>query len=285
MHGHSPFRAPDWRWRRAQWLVTHGYHFSQKRDDEATRKAVQYLRALIRGKGDLSSTSLTRFPDVWAAHRLSENGGTDKHLVQARLLAGEPAAVVAAKCALPQATVSAFETVFFDITGRLGCPDWIITHVLGPGWWAGFSEDGQVWKAVAFLGGPLALDVVLAAKRGLAFPDEARATFQGDAVYEESRLRLLSQLLVAALRARSVTELMPALSTYEAAARLDAQQVGVVPACGADLRVARCVLHLAAVQEREGANGRESAPELENKHDGTPDMKKQRVSRCPLFVE
>jgi len=38
---HSFFRPPDWRWRRAQWLVTRGRYYSRRRDDVETGRAVR----------------------------------------------------------------------------------------------------------------------------------------------------------------------------------------------------------------------------------------------------
>ena len=55
---HSFFRPPDWRWRRAQWLVARGRYVTPRRDDEETGRAVRYLRALARLKDILLSMGL-----------------------------------------------------------------------------------------------------------------------------------------------------------------------------------------------------------------------------------
>src|SRR6267378_3161964 len=90
---HSPLRPLDWRWRRAQWLVTHNRNFSRRRDDIETGRAVHYLRALACSPNGADSAELQRrYPDVYAAHRLHEAGGVTTLLVQARLLAGQSSA-------------------------------------------------------------------------------------------------------------------------------------------------------------------------------------------------
>src|SRR5262245_41204831 len=84
----SPHRPPAWRWERALDLVRLGKYVSARRDDEATARAVRYLRARRRCRRESQVQRLANtYPDVHQAHQLAEHGGSTVVKVQARLLA------------------------------------------------------------------------------------------------------------------------------------------------------------------------------------------------------
>jgi hypothetical protein len=161
---HNPLRAPGWRWRRAHSLVARGRYFSHHRDDEATGRAVHYLRALARcPQGIPSARVVKRYPEVCEAHRLYEDGGTTRLLIEARLLARQPTAEIARLTGVAGGVIDAYEALHFNIADRLDARDWVLTQAVGRRRSAeGAAPDrGVVLKSFAYFGGPLALEAVL----------------------------------------------------------------------------------------------------------------------------
>src|SRR5262245_44912699 len=160
---HSPFRPPDWRWRRAEHLVAAGRYYCRRRDDEATGRAVHYLRALTRGRGVLPAKVAKLYADIHAAHRLFERGGQARVVVEARILARQTPGEVAWLTALPVEVVRAYEALFFDCRPFLGARDWVFLHAIRGHEYADASvpDPGAVLKAFAFAGGPLVLEAVM----------------------------------------------------------------------------------------------------------------------------
>src|SRR5262249_36643980 len=83
----SPLRTPDWRWRRACFLVDRGRYFCRRRDDRETGRAVRYLRALACPHGRLAAQVAKHDPTTGAAHRLRQDNGKTRWYIEALLLA------------------------------------------------------------------------------------------------------------------------------------------------------------------------------------------------------
>jgi hypothetical protein len=125
----SPLSPPDWRWRRAAFIVEHGRRLSA-RDDAVVRKAVAYRRALARCRGEAGRRRLAnRHPGLHAAVGLTQDGGA-RRVVEAALLAGADDVTIAARCAVPAAVVGLFHDLFFDVRSRLGSPSYLARHGL-----------------------------------------------------------------------------------------------------------------------------------------------------------
>jgi hypothetical protein len=100
-------------------------------------------------------------PVLAAAHRLRDDPDpAARDALEARILANEPAADIAAKAAVDPAVVAGFERVFFDVRGRLGCRDFVLTRVVGPPPGGG-PAHGFVVKLFGYLGGPRVVDAIL----------------------------------------------------------------------------------------------------------------------------
>ena len=188
----NPQRALAWRWERAHWLLDHARNYSQRRDDAATGRALSYLRALRRG---VHTTGLARrFPALAQAHRLYVADGPVTHQIEARLLARQAPAEVAARVALPAEVVGVFEATFFHVGDRLDARDWITRQAIG--WWQGRALRGRkssaVLKAYAYHGGLAVLEAALPYL--LRWPDVAGMHF--DPATPEGRLGLSLRLAI-----------------------------------------------------------------------------------------
>jgi hypothetical protein len=153
---YSCFRRPDWRWRRAHWLVDRGRYLSRRRDDEETGRAVHYLRALARCRDGPSPSFLRRFGDLYSAHRLRVEEAPKSLLVEAWLLARQPSAAIAGLTGVQPAIVDAFEALLFHCRDRIDARDWVVSQLIGPA-----GTAAATLKSFAYFGGPHVLPLVL----------------------------------------------------------------------------------------------------------------------------
>jgi hypothetical protein len=158
-------RSADWRWQRAWWHVWEDRRFCPGRDDEATGRAVAFLRASQRCNTKRQFSGLRRRdPDLYAAHALQESQSRTRMEIEARLLAGQSVAEVANRTSLPMAVIEVFEKVFFNVCDSLSATGWVMAHAVGPKFYGVVdAEDfAVVVKGLAYRHGPVLLDAILA---------------------------------------------------------------------------------------------------------------------------
>src|SRR5262249_20919453 len=161
---HDFHKAPAWRWLRCGYLLDHGRQ-PLSRDDDATRDAWLFRRALGLCRGEEDRESLARdFPALVDAHRLFT---TDKPLrraeLEARLLAGETDDIIAVKCGMTRAGVRWYHDVFYEVRPHLNVSSYIATVVLAGKPYKGIARDDQeaILKSLGYeLGGEMIDDVL-----------------------------------------------------------------------------------------------------------------------------
>jgi hypothetical protein len=161
----DPNRTVDWRWQRAWSLVQDDRRFSPGRDDEATGRAVTFLRAWRRCRTERQFSGLRRRdPDLFAAHALQESQSRTRMEIEARLLAGQSVAEVASRASLPLAVVEVFEKVFFNVCDSLSATGWVMAHAVGSKFFGRVAAEdfAVVVKGLAFRHGPVLLNAILA---------------------------------------------------------------------------------------------------------------------------
>jgi hypothetical protein len=190
----NPLRRPDWRWRRAAWLINHRRSFSKRRDDDQTRQALNYLRGAIRCQGVAITKLLDRFPEIHAARQLHDNGGLTELMVQARLLARQPSADIAALTGVQATLVDTYEALFFCCRDRIDACDWVVCHAIH-GQSGGYfkTQKPTLVKFFAYHGGPSVLEAVLPFLLGGKDPFEVPQ----DPCSIEGRRELIAGLAVA----------------------------------------------------------------------------------------
>ena len=162
----DPWPAPARRWLRAGYLLRHRlWPFWGGRDDPATWAAWRFRRGLRRCHCAAGRRRLARrYPALAEAHCLYRSAEPLRRAeLEARLLAGEDDATVAAKVGLSAPGVAMYHDVFFDIRPRLGADFYILDVVLrGQAWYVPDPDDhGLLLKLFAYqLGGPY-VDVLL----------------------------------------------------------------------------------------------------------------------------
>jgi hypothetical protein len=224
---YDPHLTPDDRWRSAVAIVAEGRRASARSEPPEVAEAVAFLQAREQAKDDQGRDAVReRWPDLAAALRLYEAESPRPWEVQAWLLAGLDDAAVAARCGLTSGAVRRYEALFFAVRGRLGSPGWVLTHALRPrGPAVAFRDLGEVWRTLGYHGGPVVLDVVVAATTGRPLPywvaERERA---GDEGFGE-RLRLRARMVAEAM-------LLPADTDPVALARLYAEVRAFSPSRG-----------------------------------------------------
>lgn len=124
----NPFRELDWRWRRAERLVSEGRPFLPRRDDAATGRCVAYLRDQ-KQRRDLAR----RHPDLHAAHTVWAADGDLRAALEARILAGQSDAEIAQAICMTPEGVGTFHDSFFDVRDLVAkrATDWLMIRACG----------------------------------------------------------------------------------------------------------------------------------------------------------
>jgi hypothetical protein len=159
-HPASPFRATDWRWRLAAYLLARGRRGRRRwRSDPWLARALRSQRAARAG-----ARRRARDAEVQAA--LAFRCGGDPRLrleVEARLLAGQSYGEVAGRCGLDPAVVEAYEKLFYDVVDQRQATDYVMAFAVDPDGTlrSGAPDAAALVRLFALFGGPLVLDVLL----------------------------------------------------------------------------------------------------------------------------
>ena len=254
------FRPLDWRLAAAERLAAAR---PRRRPalpiDPAVARLTTVLKAEARPPGSRRAVEPDADRVAWReAVALRDAGGPARAEVEARLLAGQTDAEIAARCGLSPGAVGWFEAAVFHVRDRLAARDWVVGRVIGTSFPPG--DPGPVLRYFGYHGGPGLLDVALAVLSGRPLPPEVTAAFAADPAYEDRRLRFLVELHVAALRATTFAGLAALVDVYEEARRVDRERVDVRPALRSDLRAHRAILAAAAARPAGTAKGGRRRP-------------------------
>ncbi len=161
-HPRNPFRRPDWRWGRATLL---GESTRAGRDDDAwVRRARRLQKALARFAGVPDHPRVVRAdPAALGAYRTHLGDARRRWEVEARSLAGQDDAAIAARIGVLPEVIEAYEAMFYNVRSRLGCSDWVTAFLFGPRVYEGLAPGDiePIWKVFAYQLGPLVLDVLV----------------------------------------------------------------------------------------------------------------------------
>jgi hypothetical protein len=155
----------DWRWRLAQAIEERPTVALCRQADRAVVQARRLIRSLKDGPADEAlRRAAVRMPVPLAAYRIAtEAHGIARHQIEARVLAGEMPAEIAAKHDLAPAVIDCYESIFFDVRGSLAHRDYIAQVIFGS--YVGSSKEPwpyhAIWKFAAYAGGPHTLDAVM----------------------------------------------------------------------------------------------------------------------------
>lgn len=121
-----PLRPPTWRWHRARDLVARNQNASRKRDDEATCRAVGFIRRLGSCTTERSHQRLaTAEPAIAGAYHLFQRDGMPLLELKARVLGRQSNRAIGRRLDVAPEIIGAFKCLFFDIEDRLDAPYYI----------------------------------------------------------------------------------------------------------------------------------------------------------------
>ncbi|MFO0802639.1 MAG: hypothetical protein U0791_05895 [Gemmataceae bacterium] len=200
----SPWLKPDWRLRRARYLVETGGAFDDGIDDSQIERAVAEFRHVDR-RNRARSRKLKTLQEV--LNLASKSGSPLRWKLEALLLTDCPLAQIGAVLNLSESFVSAYHTMVFHVRPRRRATDWLIRFAMGrPRPDAPASERMEyAWKLVALSGGVNLLQATIAITTGAPFPQRIRASFT-DPEFDDACLRLRGKLAIGAMIATTREE-------------------------------------------------------------------------------
>jgi hypothetical protein len=151
---------PDWRWARVADLSQFSNTQATARlrsEDEATRRAYMFRRALDRGTPD-------DFPDLHAAHHVFHTRPHARFFLEGMLLAGADNERIASVSADVDAVsvVQAYHDLFFAVRPYLKKPAWVVASVFqGPVYRTHAMDRSGIMLRVAWILGPQAFETMV----------------------------------------------------------------------------------------------------------------------------
>lgn len=149
-------QSPDWRWLRAQALADAGKMPRRDGDDRYVKKAYKFLMQMRRNDRKSEVRLQNHYPALFHAFRIYETTSTPiRWLLEAGIVADEPAESLALYLNTDEAVITAFERTFFDVRDALANRGCIVANVIGHA----FMSDrippspDTLWKALALDGG------------------------------------------------------------------------------------------------------------------------------------
>ena len=149
----SPYRAPDWRWRLANFVASGGRPPRRRWIDAPVVKAVRFLD-FVEGRRRRRPPGFAVTEEAYRLHT-----GLDAVLgeeIVLRLLSGQAYCAVADRCGLASAVVEAYARLFFDVSEQLENCDYIGGLVFGR----------AAYKIIAYNLGPIAVPHLVGFLRG-----------------------------------------------------------------------------------------------------------------------
>jgi hypothetical protein len=130
----NPRQDPRRRWLRCHYLLERRQPPSPTLDDQMTKEAWAFLCDVSLCVDDADRQAVARrFPAVADAHRFFTSAEPIRRAeLEARLLADEDDATIAAKCGLSPVAVAAYHDLFFTVRHCLDAVFYIVGVVLGP---------------------------------------------------------------------------------------------------------------------------------------------------------
>lgn len=203
-------REPHWRFLHAKFLLATGRNRNVRIDEVWLARACNALR----DKHDVGTTDAI---EIQAARDLWTEESHKKWELEARLLTDEHFDRLAERMRLSPAVVEAYAHVFFDVREMRQATDWLMVRAVRYSALKGFIGHplAGAWKLAALHGGPFVLDVVIAATTDRPMPEKVLTGTERIRSIEETRLRFLTRLWVAAVTATTIEEIARVVEAHK----------------------------------------------------------------------
>jgi hypothetical protein len=160
----NPFRPPDWRWKRALYLFEGQANPHSRCDDRWTRSAIRLIERLDAGGIPPGRRRTVTDGVLDDAHALKfSDDPRCRWEAEARILAGQEPAAIAAGLDVSPDSIEAFEALFFDVGDRLDAVDYLVAFAFGHDLYNGIAQDdfGSIVKVIGYNVGPIAVDALV----------------------------------------------------------------------------------------------------------------------------
>jgi len=192
----SPRIKPDWRLRRAEYLLATRSRVDWRVDDTLVKRAKSDIAKLLLRDSDAPGRRTT----IQSVHELSRSSDSPlRWRPEAYLLTDLSFREIREILRLSPAFVSTYHNLAFDVRPRSKATDWLTCHAMSR---AKRLDVEYVWKTIARAGGPKLLEVAVAITTGSPFPDWMSATFKNSKL-DDAILRMRGKLLIGAMLART----------------------------------------------------------------------------------
>jgi hypothetical protein len=154
----NPFRPLNWRWHRAQ-FTAHGAIRGQRGiDDHWVGRARRYLETVAERPKKRSIRGL-RCVVHQALQLRTEDSSERRQELEARILAAQDNATIAARCRISADVVAAYAALFFDVRPLLANSDTVLFRAIGPGLYDPDQRDlPMARRLAAYCGGSEVVD-------------------------------------------------------------------------------------------------------------------------------
>ncbi len=161
----DPGRSPQWGWQFALRCMRTGERPLERFDGYWSCEAARLVRASGLSEENQDFALTTRHRRQWhairEAYHLWQTDGPQRWAVEARILAKQSDAEIAAAEQLSEDTVAGYEALFFQVRDKLRARSWINNYVLQLGTqWTG-RDVAKVWSFFGFNAGSVVMQVLI----------------------------------------------------------------------------------------------------------------------------
>jgi hypothetical protein len=190
LSANNPLRPVDWRHRAAAERVATGKAFPRRTWDEKTFEVAAYLRRAHREADPRRLAA--EFPALHTAFGIYQHADPQlRFALEAQLMTGNEAPVVAAWLGASADVIEAYQAAFFDVRERLANVDFIIQRVVNPQANEPYEFRDSGWKLLAYVGGVEALSPLIDPDRAGGIEGALRAHCNATMVALGDRMRWL----------------------------------------------------------------------------------------------
>jgi hypothetical protein len=191
----SPRFRPDWRLRRAEYLLATRGRLNHLIDDQLIKQTRTHLAKMFRRNGNAKSSSTT----IQSVHDLSRSDSPRRWRLEAFLLTDLPYREISETLHLSPEFIAMYHDLAFEVRPRRRATDWLTCHAMSRG---NRPNIEHAWKTIARAGGSMMLEVAIAITTGSPFPEWMQQTFRNPKL-DDAILRMRGKLMIGAMVART----------------------------------------------------------------------------------
>lgn len=161
----NPWRPADWRWQRALLIVSGDLRPNRMFDDRHVQNLTRFARQVFNDdRADARERLALKEPDLFWAYMLNVQDDIARRAeVEARVIANQPRSQMAVATGIPESTLLAYETNFYDVREKLGHNSYVLHTLVGTAMHRGIQERDYplVWKYIAATFGVYAFEAFM----------------------------------------------------------------------------------------------------------------------------